>query len=138
MRYEIESEGFIVTAQPSFQGVQDGRGGVSYYIFAYEIVITNKSEQAAQLLSRHWIIRDGLGREENVRGEGVIGQRPLINPGESFSYMSGCPLSTPTGNMRGTYKMTGLDGRKFDIKIPLFFLRPDSLAAQRQPTDATV
>jgi len=137
-RYQIETDEFIVSAQPSFQGIQEGRGGVSYYIYAYEIIITNNSDKAAQLLSRHWMIRDGNGREENVRGDGVIGQKPLLNPGESFTYMSGCPLSTPTGNMRGSYKMTTLDGKKFDIKIPLFFLREDAHSPAEDTAGLTV
>ena len=76
-------------------------------------------------MSRHWTIRDGSGNEEHVIGDGVIGKQPVIGPGESFSYTSGCPLSTPTGNMRGKYYMSGPNDEEFEVKIPLFFLRPD-------------
>lgn len=75
------------------------------YFFAYEIRITNTTQTRVQLLSRHWIITDGWGRIDEVKGPGVIGQQPWIAPGETFEYESFCPLSTPTGSMRGTYQM---------------------------------
>lgn len=95
------------------------------YLFAYEIRITNTTESRVQLLNRHWIITDGLGRIEEVKGPGVVGQQPWIAPGETFEYESFCPLSTPTGSMRGTYEMSSLSGtspKTFSAEIPQFFL----------------
>ena len=92
------------------------------YFFKYLIQIHNLGQQPVQLLSRHWIITDGQGRIEEVRGPGVIGQQPTIAPGESFQYESFCPLTTPTGTMRGTYQMSNQDGSQFDVQIPQFFL----------------
>ena len=92
------------------------------YFFKYLIQIRNLGQHPVQLLSRHWVITDGQGRIEEVRGPGVIGQQPTIAPGESFQYESYCPLTTPTGTMRGTYQMAHQDGSQFDVQIPLFFL----------------
>ena len=95
------------------------------YLFAYLIRITNTTSGQVQLLNRHWIITDGLGRVEEVKGPGVIGQQPLIQPGDSFEYESFCPLSTPTGSMRGHYEMTSTSRtapQTFSAEIPHFFL----------------
>ena len=95
------------------------------FLFAYEIRITNTTEARVQLLNRHWIITDGLGRIEEVKGPGVIGQQPWIAPGETFEYESFCPLTTPTGSMRGSYEMTSLSQTSpttFSAEIPQFFL----------------
>ena len=98
-----------------------------YYFFAYEVEVHNLGSEEVQLISRHWIIRDGNKRERFINGEGVIGQRPKIESGDHFSYQSFCPLSTPTGNMRGKYEFQTLSGKKFWVSIPLFFFRtPDS------------
>ena len=77
------------------------------WFFLYTIQISNESEQSCQLISRHWIIRDATGRTEEVRGPGVVGEQPQLNPGESFEYTSGCPLPTPYGSMEGIYQMQG-------------------------------
>ncbi len=95
----------------------DGR-----YFFAYHIQITNVGTQAAQLISRHWIISDADGHVEEVRGLGVVGQQPLLKPGESFAYTSGCPLATPVGTMRGSYQMVAEDGTRFEAPISEFVL----------------
>ncbi|MBU4612187.1 Co2+/Mg2+ efflux protein ApaG [Achromobacter sp. GG226] len=92
------------------------------YVFAYTIRITNTGAHPAQLISRHWIITDGDERTEEVRGLGVVGQQPLLPPGESFEYTSGCPLSTPVGTMRGTYHCVGENGVPFEVDIPEFVL----------------
>ncbi len=94
------------------------------FFFAYEIRITNTTSNPVRLLNRHWIITDGWGRVEEVKGPGVIGQQPWINPGESFAYESFCPLSTPTGTMSGTYEMGSTDGPAniVSVEIPQFFL----------------
>lgn len=98
-----------------------------YYFYAYEVRIHNLSDGPVQLINRHWVIRDGSKRERYINGEGVIGQRPVIEAGESFEYQSFCPLSTPTGNMRGKYEFKTPSGKKFWATIPLFFFRtPDS------------
>jgi ApaG protein len=94
-----------------------------YYFFAYRITVINRGELPVQLLSRHWIIVDGNGRTEEVKGLGVVGEQPKIAPGASYEYSSFCPLPTPTGNMRGTYQMAYDGGEQFNVVIPLFFLR---------------
>ena len=122
--YTAETDSVAVTVEPHFIA-KEGNKGVDYYIYSYTITLKNRARESCQLLSRHWIIRDGLGREEHVVGDGVLGKQPIIRPGESYSYRSGCPLATPTGSMRGSYHMQGQAGKKFEIRIPLFFLRPD-------------
>lgn len=97
---------------------------VSYYFYAYTVKIVNNGKKTCQLLNRHWIIRDGNGREEHIQGEGVVGVRPVLTPGKNFQYTSFCPLRTPTGNMRGFYEMVDLEHNKFKVTIPVFFLRP--------------
>lgn len=94
----------------------------NYYFFSYKIMITNTGKTPAQLMSRHWIITDSLGEVEEVRGAGVIGLQPKINPGQSFEYESVCPLSTSHGSMKGSYQMVADDGASFDIEIPEFYL----------------
>ena len=85
--------------------------------------ITNNGTAAAQLMSRHWIITDGNGKVEEVKGAGVVGEQPVLKPGATFEYTSFCPLPTATGNMRGTYQMLDEKGNHYNAKIPLFFLR---------------
>ena len=94
--------------------------GKSRWFWAYHIRLENEGRMAVQLLTRHWIITDGRGAEHEVQGEGVVGEQPVIEPGGSYDYVSGCPLATPTGQMRGSYKMIGEDGSLFDIAIPRF------------------
>jgi ApaG protein len=93
-----------------------------YYFWAYTIDIVNESREIVQLRARHWRITDGAGRSEVVRGPGVVGQTPVIPPGESFTYTSGCPLKTPSGIMAGSYQMSSLGGQLFDVAIPAFSL----------------
>ncbi len=98
------------------------------YVFAYTVRIANEGPEPAQLRTRHWIITDGTGKVEEVRGPGVVGQQPLLKPGEHFEYTSGCVLQTPRGEMRGTYQMYRPDGRMFDAVIAPFVLaQPHSL-----------
>ena len=92
------------------------------YTFAYTITVTNTGEIAAQLISRHWLITDAAGATEEVKGLGVVGHQPLLKPGESFQYTSGCRLRTPTGIMRGSYFFVAEDGERFDVAIPGFDL----------------
>lgn len=95
---------------------------IGRWFWSYHVRIENEGDQAMQLLSRHWIIRDSRGTVSEVRGEGVVGEMPLIMPGASFDYVSGCPLATATGAMKGSYRMVGEDGHAFDIAIPEFDL----------------
>ena len=100
----------------------------SHYFFAYEITIVNNGEMAAQLISRHWIITDGMGRVEHVQGPGVVGEQPRLEPGQSFQYTSFCPLPTPVGSMAGTFQMVRDDGRTFDAEIaPYSLSAPNAL-----------
>lgn len=92
------------------------------YFFIYHITIRNEGELPAQLITRHWIITDGEGRVEQVRGPGVVGYTPNLMPGQEFSYTSACPLSTPVGAMQGTYQMVRPDGDQFDALIAPFTL----------------
>ncbi len=92
------------------------------YVFAYTITIANSGTVAAQLISRHWIITDADNVVQEVKGLGVVGEQPLLRPGESFEYTSGTAMATPVGTMRGTYQMVAEDGNKFDAEIPQFTL----------------
>ena len=92
------------------------------YVFTYTITITNSGTVAAQLISRHWIITDAENVTQEVKGLGVVGEQPLLRPGEHFEYTSGTALATPVGTMRGTYQMVAEDGNKFDAEIPVFTL----------------
>ena len=94
----------------------------SRYVFAYTITIPNTGNVTAQLISRHWIIRDAQGVEQEVRGLGVVGAQPVLRPGESFEYTSGTSIATPVGTMHGSYQMTTEDGARFDAPIPEFTL----------------
>ena len=93
-----------------------------HWFFLYTITITNHSAVTVQLVSRHWIITDGNGNVEEVRGPGVVGEQPVLGPGQSFTYTSGCPLRTPFGTMEGTYQMTTADDQGFDVRIAPFTL----------------
>lgn len=92
------------------------------YVWGYRVTIENNSDEFVQLLSRYWHITDATGRVEEVRGPGVVGDQPQLNPGDSYQYTSGCPLSTPSGIMTGRYTMRNEAGELFDIAIPAFSL----------------
>ncbi|MCK6511276.1 Co2+/Mg2+ efflux protein ApaG [Myxococcota bacterium] len=94
----------------------------SQWLFAYTITISNVGKKPAKLLNRHWIITDGWGQVQEVKGPGVVGEQPRLLPGEAFRYTSYCPLSTPTGSMQGTYEMIDDEGRSFDADIGEFML----------------
>jgi ApaG protein len=93
------------------------------WVFQYTVRITNQGRDTVQLLGRHWVITDGAAQVEEVRGPGVVGNQPVLGPGESFKYSSWCPLKTPLGMMHGSYEMARTDGRHFDIEIAPFALR---------------
>src|SRR4051812_37081224 len=90
------------------------------WFFLYTIRLTNEGRETVQLISRHWIITDAMGQTEEVKGKGVVGKQPVLEPGESFEYTSGCALKTPFGSMRGTYQMITDRQERFDIEIPSF------------------
>ncbi|MBB5715896.1 Co2+/Mg2+ efflux protein ApaG [Sphingomonas aerophila] len=98
------------------------------WFWAYHVRIENEGPAAVQLLTRHWIITDGRGARHTVEGEGVVGEQPLVEPGGSFDYVSGCPLATPTGAMQGTYRMIDEGGVVFDVEIPRFQLIAPAVA----------
>ena len=126
--YAAETRGVIVRVSVSFLPEQSepDRGR---WFWAYHIRIENAGAMAVQLLTRHWVITDGRGARHSVEGEGVIGEQPLIAPGDSFDYVSGCPLSTPSGAMLGSYHMMGVDGAGFDVEIPRFALLAPAVGA---------
>jgi len=118
---EAVTEGIRIAVRTVFVPERSNpEGGV--YFFAYQVTIANEGDEPAQLLTRHWIISDAVGNVEEIAGDGVVGETPLIDPGESYSYTSFCPLRTETGTMEGTYGMVRPDGRRFDAVIPKFTL----------------
>ncbi len=110
-----------VTVEPRFLSEQS-EPEQARYGFSYTITITNRGDVAAQLISRHWWIHDARGHTEEVKGLGVVGHQPLLKPGESFQYTSGCQLRSASGTMHGTYFFVTLDGDPFEVTIPLFLL----------------
>jgi len=119
--YEAETEGIVVRVRPSYlAGQSDPEGG--RWVWAYQVEIVNLSAAPVQLMARRWEITDALGHVEEVRGPGVVGEQPTIQPGDSYSYASGCPLGTASGSMAGGYYMTDDAGRSFEVAIPAFSL----------------
>lgn len=112
---------FTVTASPQFIAEQSDPEA-DQYVFAYTITVHNTGEMTARLLSRHWVITDADGKVEEVKGDGVVGEQPVLRPGEAFRYTSGLPLETPVGSMRGTYHCVAEDGTHFDATVPEFVL----------------
>ena len=92
------------------------------YTFSYTITVTNTAQVAAQLIARHWLINDASGHAQEVRGLGVIGQQPLLSPGESFRYTSGCRLQSASGTMHGSFFVVTEHGERFDVQVPMFVL----------------
>ena len=92
------------------------------FLFAYTVTIRNTGDVTAQLISRHWVITDAHNKVEEVQGLGVVGEQPVLQPGEAFEYTSGCPIATPVGSMRGTYQCVAEDGTRFEAPIPEFLL----------------
>lgn len=119
--FKATTHGITVNVMPVYIDEQSDPAK-SLYFWAYRVIITNGSDQTVQLMSRYWHITDGEGKVEEVRGDGVIGLQPVLNPGEDFTYTSGCPLKTPSGIMVGSYTMHDKDGRRFEIDIPAFSL----------------
>jgi ApaG protein len=111
------THGIEVEVQSAFRPERSEPGR---FLFAYTVRISNRAEMAAQLVSRHWIITDATGHRQEVVGDGVVGQQPLLTPGERFEYTSFCVLETPHGSMRGTYRMQREDGSSFEARIAPF------------------
>ncbi len=103
--------------------------GQGRWFWAYHVRIENGGGQAVQLVSREWVISDGRGARQEVRGEGVVGEQPVLEPGGSFDYVSGCPLGTPTGQMEGRSFMIAADGSSFPVEIPRFPLIAPAVAS---------
>lgn len=118
-----ESKKYQIGIQVQVQYLEDQSDPAEgRFVFAYTITIANTGTVTAQLISRHWIITDAEDEEQEVRGLGVVGQQPLLKPGESFEYTSGCALATAVGTMKGSYQMTAEDGTQFEAEIPEFTL----------------
>lgn len=119
--YHATTQGITVSVQPQFLEDQS-QPSEGRYVWAYHIVIENGGREQVQLLNRHWRITNAAGRMDEVRGPGVVGQQPVLAPGERFEYTSGTPLSTPSGIMVGSYEMARADGSRFEIAVPAFSL----------------
>ena len=127
--YEETTRNIRVAVEPSF--LEDQSAPDQHrYVWAYRVRIENRGAEPVQLISRYWHITDARGRVQEVRGPGVVGEQPNIDPGGSYEYVSGAPLETPSGFMTGTYQMRGAKGESFDVAIPLFSL--DSPYEKRQ------
>lgn len=119
--YEARTDDIVVRVRPSYlAGQSDPDAG--RWVWAYQVEIENRGPLAVQLMARHWLITDARGLEEEVRGPGVVGEQPVIEPGQRYAYASGCPLTTPSGAMVGSYFMTDAEGRAFEAAIPAFSL----------------
>ena len=119
--YEAQTDGVVVRVTPTYLSQQsDPEAG--RWVWVYAVEIENRRDEPVQLLTRHWIITDGLGRTEEVRGPGVVGEQPVIAPGKAHAYSSGCPLSTPSGMMVGSYGMIDASGALLEVAIPAFSL----------------
>jgi ApaG protein len=119
--YEQETRGVTVRVTPSYLPEQSSRER-GRYVWAYTVEIENRGPSEIQLVSRHWIITDALNRTEEVKGAGVVGEQPELKPGEAYRYASACPLTTPSGLMRGSYRMVTPEGDTFEVMVPQFSL----------------
>lgn len=119
--YNATTNGISVTVEPRYLEERSDPSEQRFF-WAYTVEIANGGAAPVQIVARHWIITDQNGRREDVRGVGVVGERPLIEPGASFTYTSGCPLPTPSGTMVGSYEAVGEDGAVFSVAIPAFSL----------------
>jgi ApaG protein len=119
--YQEITRGIRVSVNPTYlEGQSDPSQG--HYVWAYQVTIANEGSETVQLLTRHWKITDGSGQLHEVQGPGVVGEQPVLKPGESFEYTSGTPLSTPSGIMAGSYQMQAASGEMFDAVVPAFSL----------------
>ncbi len=119
--YVAETSGVVVRVAVSYLAEQSSPAAGRWF-WSYHIRIENGRDEAVQLLARHWVIRDSCGNVQDVRGQGVVGDTPRIPPGDSYDYVSGCPLGTSSGAMTGEFHMVSENGSTFDVKIPAFEL----------------
>ena len=119
--YAETTEHITIIVEPFYLDEQSEPSD-SHYVWAYHVRIENNGQKAVQLITRYWRITDSLGNVQEVRGDGVVGEQPVLDPGASFEYTSGTPLSTPSGIMAGTYQMETTKGERFDVTIPAFSL----------------
>jgi ApaG protein len=119
--YLAVTRGIAVRVEPAYLEAQSSPGS-SQYVWAYRVTIENQGRETVQLLSRHWMITNSRGDLNEVKGPGVVGEQPVLQPGESYQYSSGAPLNTPWGMMGGSYLMESESGERFDIEIPTFSL----------------
>ena len=119
--YSETTKSIRVTVVPAFLEEHSSPEDAKY-VWAYEVRIENLGDETVQLINRRWSITNSLGQTETVRGPGVVGEQPILKPGDYFEYTSGAPLSTPSGLMMGTYQMEDNDGKVFDVSIPAFSL----------------
>ena len=127
--YTATTRNITVKVEPQFLSEQSDPAS-DQYVWLYTINIENGGTDVVQLLNRHWIITNAMGHVEEVQGPGVIGEQPILKPGDSFQYTSGCPLRTPSGMMVGTYEMVGPGEERFDVNIPAFSLDSPHQARQ--------
>lgn len=119
--YSQTTRDIEVTVKPFYLDDQSSPAD-NHFVWAYRVRIHNRGDRTVQLLRRHWIITDAIGRVQEVQGPGVVGEQPVLHPGDAYEYTSGTPLPTPSGIMVGTYRMEDEDGTAFDIAIPAFSL----------------
>ena len=127
--YQKTTQSIMVTVRPIYLEEQSSPDE-SHFVWAYQVRIENRSRERVQLINRFWQITDAHGHVHEVRGAGVVGEQPILDPGESFEYTSGTPLGTPSGFMVGTYEMASADGKHFDVEIPAFSLDSPHQASQ--------
>ena len=124
--YVYETRGVKISVWPLFDEKNSNQGNM-LFVYSYTIKIENLGKEMVQLLNRHWVIRDAFGHVEEVRGPGVVGKQPILQPGESFDYTSFCPLRTPSGSMEGTFEMRDSLNQKFTAPIGRFELKSITL-----------
>jgi ApaG protein len=119
---ETQTTQDVQVSVESFYLQEQSNPDAHQFAFAYRVRLKNLGKTRVQLISRHWIITDSVGKVRHVKGPGVVGEQPVLDPGQEFEYMSGSQLESPMGTMEGTYQMVGPDGERFDIHIPMFTL----------------
>ena len=127
--YEETTNGIKVSVRPVYLEDQSSPED-DHYVWAYNVRIENQGTEQVQLMNRHWRITDAMGRSQDVRGAGVVGEQPILQPGDSYEYTSGTPLQTPSGIMMGEYEMACQDGSGFEVTIPAFSLDSPHMSRQ--------
>lgn len=121
--YAESTDGILIEVFPTYVPERSSPAHKQFF-YSYRVCITNNSDVGCRVIHRHWKIKDGNGKAYEIQGTGVIGEKPMIMPGEQFEYTSFCPLHSPYGNMRGKYQLINEDGERFWVSVPLFFFRP--------------